>query len=169
MLPESQLAYLSLGSNLGDREGNLKKGISALHQTHLRPRRVSALFETEPVGFRDQPWFLNLVVSVETRCSPEELMARCLEIEILHGRKRSFRNGPRTLDIDLLLYGDLVVNSSRLIIPHPRMAERRFVLEPLAEIAPEVYHPVLKQTIRSLLDSCADRSLVRRYRPGKDS
>jgi 2-amino-4-hydroxy-6-hydroxymethyldihydropteridine diphosphokinase len=148
---------------------NLKMGLSSLEQPGIQPGRVSSLFETEPVGFRNQPWFLNLVLSVETRHSPEELIERCLEIEIAHGRKRSFQNSPRTLDIDILLYGDFIINSNRLIIPHPRMAERRFVLEPLAEIAPEVYHPVLKQTIRSLLDSCADSSSVRPYSPGKDA
>jgi 2-amino-4-hydroxy-6-hydroxymethyldihydropteridine diphosphokinase len=164
-----QIAYLSLGSNLGDREANLKRGISALDQPHVRPRRVSSLFETEPVGFRDQPWFLNLALSVETRYSPDELMRRCLEIEIARGRKRCFQNGPRTLDIDLLLYGDLIIHSSGLTLPHPRMAERRFVLEPLAEIAPEAYHPVLKRTVRSLLDSCGDPSSVRLYTRGKDA
>jgi 2-amino-4-hydroxy-6-hydroxymethyldihydropteridine diphosphokinase len=160
---------LSLGSNLGDREANLRLGISALDRPNLKPARISSLFETEPIGFRDQPWFLNLAVSVNTRFSPAELLELCFEIEMAQGRKRSIPNGPRTLDIDLLLYGDVVIHSANLIIPHPRLAERRFVLEPLAEIAPEAYHPVLKRTVRSLLDLCTDFSSVRPYSPGKDA
>ena len=163
------MAYIALGSNLGDRLANLENGRSALGKAGAHLKRASSLFETEPVGFLDQPWFLNRVLGVETRLSPAELLKCCQKIEIAHGRRRSFQNGPRTLDLDILLYDDIVLDDPELIIPHPRMAERRFVLEPLAEIAPEVYHPVLKKTIRCLLSLCTDPSSVHLYTPGKDA
>ncbi len=163
------IAYLSLGTNLGDRMANLKKGLAGLDEAAICPRRSSFVYETEPVGFLDQPWFLNLVLEVATTLSPAELLDSCLKVELANGRTRSFPNGPRTLDVDILLYGAIIMNESGLVIPHPRMAERRFVLEPLAEIAPEVYHPVLEKTIRSLLDACLDPSSVHLYSPGKDA
>ncbi len=156
-------AYLSLGSNLGDRAAHLEFGLSGLEAAGIRCERSSSLYETEPVGFLDQPWFLNVVVRVETRCPPSELLECCLKVERARGRRRSFQNGPRTLDIDILLYDDLVLDEPGLSVPHPRMEQRRFVLEPLAEIASGVYHPVLMKTIRSLLDSCPDPSSVRLY------
>ncbi len=158
-----------MGSNLGDRVANLEMGLTGLEGAGMRCVRPSSFFETEPVGFPDQPWFVNIAVRVDTLLPPGEMLQRCLEIELARGRRRGLKNGPRTLDIDILLYGDLVLNEPGLTIPHPRMAERRFVLEPLAEIAPEVYHPVLVKTIRSLLDSCTDPSSVRLYSPGKDA
>jgi 2-amino-4-hydroxy-6-hydroxymethyldihydropteridine diphosphokinase len=123
-------------------------------------RRVSSVYETEPVGFLNQPCFLNIAVAVETRLPPSELLARCQDIEELHGRVRSFPGAPRVLDLDILLYDDLIIDGPSLQIPHPRMTQRRFVLEPLAQIAPEAIHPVLKQTILSLLASCRDGSRV---------
>lgn len=169
LLPAMQTAYLSLGSNLGDRLANLEAGLAGLEKAGMRCGRSSSLYQTEPVGFLDQPWFVNIAVSVATCLPPGEMLRRCLEIERARGRTRSRRNGPRTLDIDILLVGSLVMEEPGLIIPHPRMAQRRFVLEPLAEIAPEVYHPVLRKTIRSLLDSCPDPSSVHLYTPGKDA
>ncbi len=160
------IAFLSAGSNLGDRKANLERAFAALQKAGAKPKRISSLFETEPVGFREQPWFLNAALEVETDLSPLGLLDVCLAIEVAEGRVRSFRNAPRTLDLDILLYGDRVMEDSRLVIPHPRLAERRFVLEPLAQLAPDLLHPVLKKSIRSLLESCPDSSTVRIYSPG---
>ncbi len=164
-----QTVYLSLGSNLGDRVANLRAGLAGLAGSGFRCERSSSYYETEPVGFHDQPWFLNIAVCAETVLAPMDLLKRCLEIELAQGRARGLRNGPRTLDIDILLYGDQAFEEPGLIIPHPRMGQRRFVLEPLAEIAPEVYHPVLMKTVLALLESCPDHSSVRLYSPGKDA
>jgi 2-amino-4-hydroxy-6-hydroxymethyldihydropteridine diphosphokinase len=150
------LAYISGGSNLGDRREHLDRAITLLAEKAGRVRKISSLYETEPVGFRDQPWFLNVALELETGLAPEELLHHCWEIENGEGRTRPFANAPRTLDLDLLLYDDLVLATPSLVVPHPRMAERRFVLEPLAEIAPDVLHPVLKATIRALAASCPD-------------
>lgn len=161
-MKHSPIAFLSLGSNLGDRIANLKAAVADLGAAGTVIRRISSVYETEPVGYLDQPWFLNIALALETSLAPRELLGRCLEIEAVHGRVRSFRGAPRTLDVDILLIGDLVVNEPGLTIPHPRMAERRFVLAPLAEIAPDVLHPVCRQTIGALLKSCADASRVAR-------
>ncbi len=151
---------------MGDRRANLERAFASLREAGARPKRVSSYFETEPVGFREQPWFLNVALEVETSLTPARLLDICLAIETAEGRVRTFLNAPRTLDLDILLYGDLVINGARLVIPHPRMAERRFVLEPLAQIAPELLHPVLQKSIRSLLESCPDSSVVRICSPG---
>ncbi len=147
--------YLSLGSNLGDRERNLREAIRMLGEAGVRTLRVSSLYETEPVDVRDQPWFLNLVVEAETELFPKQLLARIRKIEFDLGRKRVRPKGPRTADIDILLYGDSVIETGELTVPHPRLAERRFVLEPLAELAPELRHPVTRRTIRELLAGTA--------------
>ncbi len=160
------IAFLSAGSNMGDRRSNLEAALQSLGDAGVGIRRVSSYYETEPVGFRGQPWFLNVAMEVETGATPEELLEICLEIESAQGRIRSFRNAPRPLDLDILLFGDLVIESPRLVIPHPRLAERRFVLEPLSQIAPDVLHPLLKKSIRSLLDACQDSSIVRICSPG---
>ena len=154
-----QKAYISAGSNIGDRKTNLEFALKALTPETV-VKKVSSYFETEPVGYLNQPWFLNVAVEVETDFAPLELLKLCNGIEESGGRVRSFQNAPRTLDLDILLYGDLVMNDASLTIPHPRMAERRFVLEPLAQIAPDVMHPVLKQSIRQLLEACPDNSKV---------
>lgn len=138
--------YLSLGSNLGDREANLRAAIE-----HLPVLRVSPIYETEPVDYTDQPWFLNLVAEIETDLSPLELLATTSRIEKELGRVRDIPKGPRTIDIDILLCGDAVVDEPHLQIPHPRMAERRFVLAPLADLAPNLKHPLTHQTIREML------------------
>jgi 2-amino-4-hydroxy-6-hydroxymethyldihydropteridine diphosphokinase len=163
MVGARQVVYLSLGSNIGDRKANLEQALQALEISGVLRRRVSSFFETEPVGFRDQPWFLNIALEAETDLSPTTLLECCQEIETAAGRFRAFRGAPRTLDLDILLYEDFILNQSCLVIPHPRMAERRFVLEPLAQIAPEIIHPVLGKSIRSLLASCPDTSAVRLY------
>ena len=152
-------AYLSLGSNIGDREANL---LAALHR--LQPTRVSPVYETEPVDYTDQAWFLNLIAEVRTELSPRELLAKTQAIEQELGRVRTIAKGPRTIDIDILLLGDTVVRESDLEIPHPRMAERRFVLRPLADIAPDVRHPITHRSVREMLDALADTVVVRPWK-----
>ena len=125
-------------------------------------KRVSSVYETEPVGFRAQPWFLNTVVEAETALFPLQLLDRIQDIEIRMGRRRLLHQGPRTIDIDILLYGNFRIEAARLTVPHPRMAERRFVLEPLAELSPDLRHPVNHLAIRELLAATPDRSTVRR-------
>ena len=145
--------YLSLGSNVGDREGNLRKAVErlAFHDVHVL--RGSRIYETEPIDYKDQAWFLNQVVEAETALFPMQLLMRIGRVERELGRVRTRRNGPRTIDIDILFYGSAVVETARLEIPHPRMAERRFVLAPLAELAPELRHPVTQRSVRQMLES----------------
>jgi 2-amino-4-hydroxy-6-hydroxymethyldihydropteridine diphosphokinase len=157
--------YLSLGSNLGDREQNILKAIQALGPAGMRVIQLSSIFETEPVEFLGQPWFLNCVVRAETDLDPQELMNQLLGIERAMGRERREPKGPRIVDIDILLYGMSIVRMPKLQIPHPRMAERRFVLVPFAEIAPEEMHPGLNKTIAELLRETADLSQVRKLNP----
>src|SRR5882724_9349460 len=146
--------YLSLGSNIGDREHLLQSALDLLHGRDLAIRRVSPLYETEPVGFKQQRAFLNLVVEAETELFPMLLLSRIQKIEMQLGRKRTGPpKGPRTIDIDILLYGASRVHSARLEIPHPRMHERRFVLAPMADLAPDLRHPELRRTMRDLLAS----------------
>lgn len=154
--------YLSAGSNLGDREANLKYALRELENAG-KILRVSSYYETEPVGFPDQPWFLNMAIALETRLKPSGLLRACMGIEDLANRRRSFPNAPRTLDLDILFYGDSVIREKNLVIPHPRLSERKFVLEPLAEIAPDFMHPVFRQSVQSLLNACTDTSIVRLY------
>lgn len=144
--------YFSLGSNLGDREAYLRRALDALGVAGGRVLRVSSIRETEPVDVREQPKFLNLVAEAETDLFPKQLLARTQQIERELGRARTLPKGPRTIDIDILLYGNLVMDTPELTIPHPRMAERLFVLEPLAELAPELRHPATHRTVREMLD-----------------
>ncbi len=154
-------AFISAGTNLGDRKANLDFAVSSLERGGA-VERISSCFETEPVGFLEQPWFLNQAIALETHLTPSGLLELCQEIELSRGRIRTFPNAPRTLDLDILFYGNVIVHLENLIIPHPRIPERRFVLEPMAEIAPDFVHPVLKKSIRSLLEACSDPSRVRR-------
>ena len=162
ILPE--LVYLSLGSNLGDRAANLRVAIACLAKAGT-VKSKSAFYETEPVDFLDQPWFLNCVVTLETLKSPRDLLALVLAIEEELGRHRTRDKGPRTIDIDILLFGDRVVEEPGLKIPHPAMHERRFVLEPLAEIAPTVIHPLTGKAVHQLLTALPPGQRVRILRP----
>jgi 2-amino-4-hydroxy-6-hydroxymethyldihydropteridine diphosphokinase len=153
-------AFILAGSNLGDRKANLRFALASLAKAGA-VLKISSFFETEPVGFLDQPWFLNMAIALETALPPSALLSLCQKIEESCGRVRTFPNAPRTLDLDILLYGHEVINEPDLIIPHPRLPERRFALEPLAQIAPDFIHPVLNRSIRSLLETCSDQSEVR--------
>ena len=155
--------YLSLGSNVGDREGNLNSAIERLGKLG-EVVAVSSFYETEPVEFTAQPWFLNCAVKLETEKMPRQLLAGILDLERKMGRRRVQKKGPRTIDIDILLFGNSIVETEGLTIPHPAMHERRFVLEPLAEIGAEVRHPVFKQTIRELRDALPSGQAVRKLR-----
>ncbi len=153
--------YLSLGSNVGDREDHLRGAITRL-ESIARVISVSSFYETEPMEVTNQPWFLNCAVKAETTKVPKQFMAAVLEMEREMGRLRTMKKGPRTIDIDILLFGDAVVDSPEVTIPHPAMHERRFVLEPLVEIAPEARHPVFKKTVSEMLDALPGGQTVRK-------
>ena len=153
--------YLSLGSNLGDRAANLRRAIERLAALGT-VEAVSAFYETEPVELTAQPWFLNCAVKFDTERMPRQLIAGILNLEQNMGRQRIQKNGPRIIDIDILLFGTSVIDMPSLTVPHPKLHERRFVLEPLVEIAPDVRHPVFKRTMRQLRDALAPGQTVRR-------
>ena len=157
-----ELAYLSLGSNIGNREENLREAIQRIESVG-RVLSVSFVYETQPVEFTDQAWFLNCAVALETSCTPTQLMERLLEIERAMGRERILKKGPRIIDIDILLFGDAIVNTPGLKIPHPAMEQRRFVLVPLAQIARTAMHPVLGKTIQQLLHELPKGQIVRKF------
>lgn len=161
----TDIAYLSLGSNLGKREQQLRLAMQRLGGLG-RVISVSSIYDTQPVEVSDQPWFLNCAVALETDRSPQQLLSGVLAIEREMGRERSRKKGPRKIDIDILLCGQQIIHSPQLTVPHPAMHERRFVLEPLAEIAPEVRHPLLKKSINDLLAKLRDRAVVCRMAPG---
>jgi 2-amino-4-hydroxy-6-hydroxymethyldihydropteridine diphosphokinase len=158
------VAYLGLGSNLGDRLGNLRLAVASLRE-RVEVAAVSQVYETEPVGYMDQGWFLNAVAAVETSDTAEGLFSILQDVEARMGKATPFRDGPRLIDIDLLLCGDLVLDSPGLQVPHPRLHQRRFVLTPLAEIAPDAVHPVLNASIARLLDQLPVGEQVRAYAP----
>jgi 2-amino-4-hydroxy-6-hydroxymethyldihydropteridine diphosphokinase len=158
-----KIAYLSLGSNLGDRAGNLRSAIERLG-TLGKVVALSSFYETEPVEMTEQPWFLNCAVKLDTEKMPRQLLAGLLAIERQMGRHRTQYKGPRTIDIDIVLFGNSILTTADLIIPHPAMQERRFVLEPLTEIAPDVRHPTLERTIKELRDALPPGQAVRRLR-----
>ena len=156
------IVYLSLGSNVGDRANNLRTAIAALPHAGVAVKRVSSFYETEPVDLREQPWFLNCVVQAETHFEAAMLLRALREIEMKMGNTKLVPKGPRLIDMDVLLYGDETIDTPELQVPHPRMLQRRFVLVPLAEIAPHVKHPSWNGTAEQLLHSTPDQSEVRR-------
>jgi 2-amino-4-hydroxy-6-hydroxymethyldihydropteridine diphosphokinase len=163
-MPAGKLIYLSLGSNLGDRAANLARAISALPEAGVRVFRRSSLYETEPVDFLAQPWFLNCVVEAETSLMPRQLLHALQGIERSLGSTKLVARGPRIIDIDILFYGASVIRTEEMEVPHPRLEKRRFVLVPLAELAPGLRHPVLGSTIAELISATQDSSTVRLWR-----
>lgn len=159
--------FIGLGSNLGDRAGNLLLAVRAMLNAALPVVRLSSIYETEPVDVLDQPVFLNMVAELtyDAHLSPEQLLARLLKIEYALGRRRTARRDARTIDLDLLICGAHQSDTDFLTLPHPRLHLRRFVLTPLAELAPEMKHPTLNKTFCELLDELADNSRVVRWRP----
>jgi 2-amino-4-hydroxy-6-hydroxymethyldihydropteridine diphosphokinase len=155
--------YLGLGSNVGDREAHLRFAVETLRSKDVDVRKSASLYWTQPREMENQPWFLNTVLEVRTLMEPETLMRECLEIERMAGRVRDIPKGPRPLDIDILLYRDRLVDLPGLTIPHPRYRERRFVLVPMVELAPDLTDPVCGLTMNQLLDFCPDDGEVRRH------
>jgi len=162
-----QNAYVSLGSNLGDRAGFLLLAVRGMLAAGLDVIRLSSIYETQPVEYTEQPMFLNLVAELRgsTLPTPEQTLARLLRIEFALGRTRDIRLGPRTIDLDLLLFKDEQRDTEFLTLPHPRLHLRRFVLVPLSELVPNLVHPVLQQSISDLLANCEDQSTVNRWNP----
>ncbi|MFQ6002529.1 MAG: 2-amino-4-hydroxy-6-hydroxymethyldihydropteridine diphosphokinase [Candidatus Zixiibacteriota bacterium] len=153
-------AYINIGSNLGDRLGYLKEAIRKLEQSEeIDICKASSVYETQPIEYKDQPWFLNMVLELVTTFEPLNLLELLLGIENQMGRKRNKRYGPRNIDLDLLLHDNLVINSDKLTLPHPCLHQRRFVLVPLAEIAPKMVHPVLKKSVERLLEELSTDSV----------
>ena len=159
---EMKTIYLSLGSNIGQREQMLQSALDLLHCRDLAIRRVSPVYETEPVDYLDQPWFLNCVVEGESESQPLDLLHALRAIEARLGSQKAFAKGPRLLDIDILLFGDQSIDTPELQVPHPRMLARKFVLAPLAEIAPHLKLPQWAGTVTELLSATSDRSRITR-------
>lgn len=159
-------AYVGLGSNLGDRAGNLVLAVRGMMEASLCVTRLSSVYETEAVSEIRQPPFLNMVAEIGNSLpTPQQMLARLLRIEFALGRTREVKDGPRTIDLDLLMYGEVESDTEFLKLPHPCLHERRFVLEPLVEIAPRLVHPTLKRSAVELLESLGDKSAVKRWGP----
>jgi 2-amino-4-hydroxy-6-hydroxymethyldihydropteridine diphosphokinase len=156
-----RVVYIAMGSNVGDRAGMLERAIAAMKSAGIRVLRQSSVYVTEPVDAPGQAWFLNAVVEAETSLLPLQLLHALLRIERELGRRRITPHGPRTIDLDILFYGSSVIRSRELEVPHPRLPERRFVLVPLVQIAPEFRHPGLHKSVTQLLADTPDRSEVR--------
>jgi 2-amino-4-hydroxy-6-hydroxymethyldihydropteridine diphosphokinase len=161
----TKTVYLSLGSNIGGRARNLQAALDRLAAPDLRVVRASPIYETEPVEYTAQRWFLNLVAEAATELLPVQLLLRIGRVERALGRVRSVPKGPRTIDIDILFYGRTIVRTAKLEIPHPRMAERRFVLAPLADLAPDLRHPVTGKTVHEMLEAAPQQAVRRLVTP----
>ena len=159
--------YLGVGSNLGDKQGNIRKALDLL-QEKCEVRAVSSLYNTEPVGFADQDWFLNGAVKIETELAPGELRFFLRSIEERLGKKNIRKNGPRTIDLDILFYGNRTIDEVGLTIPHPRLHERLFVLAPLEEICPDFVHPLLNRSVRELKSRLKDKHKVKKLSAGSE-
>lgn len=156
----TKTVYLGLGSNIGDRERYLERAVEELASDDLRITRVSPLYETEPVEFTGQAWFLNQAVEASTELFPMQLLGRVARVERALGRVRTVPKGPRTIDIDILFFGRAIVRAAKLEIPHPAIAERRFVLVPLADLAPDLRHPITRKTVREMRDAAPPAKVV---------
>ena len=156
------IVYLGLGSNVGNREEHLRSAIRGLPEYGIDIIRCASVYSTEPLEVLDQPWFLNTVLEANTSLSPDELLAACLAVESENHRMRDQHKGPRTLDIDILFCGDTIIHKPGLTVPHPSFSSRRFVLVPLAEIAPDFVDPLSRKTLRQLLAECSDTATVTR-------
>lgn len=156
--------FVGIGSNLGDKEGNIRNAIN-LMKGKCRILKLSSLYETEPVGYENQDWFLNCVAEIETKLNPNELLEFLQSIEKKLGRVKTIKNGPRIIDLDILFYGDKIIKEDSLTVPHPRLHERLFVLEPLKEIAPEIVHPVLGKSIREFHSALDGKEAVKLVKP----
>jgi 2-amino-4-hydroxy-6-hydroxymethyldihydropteridine diphosphokinase len=154
--------YLSLGSNLRDRQENIRQALELLEHKGVRILQVSSFYETEPLYIVDQPWFLNVAAEVQSELAPQSFFELLQQVELSLGRERKVRFGPRTIDIDILFYGNELFDHSALQIPHPRLQERKFVLVPMAELAPDFIHPVLKKSMSELLKKCSDSSKIKK-------
>ena len=163
-MTEPVAVLLGLGSNLGERDQNLRNGVALLTES-LEIRETSSIYETEPWGYADQPRFLNMVCRALTDMSPEDLLDLCKRVERQVGREPTFRYGPRILDVDILAYGDQIIDTPALKVPHPGLHERAFVLVPLAEIAPDWEHPDLRETVTELLHGVSEAEGVRLWEP----
>ncbi len=154
--------YLAVGSNIGDRKENLQRAAVLLEEAGVTITKVSGIYETEPVDYLDQPWFLNGVLEAETTLAPRELLKAMRAIETAMGSKKVFAKGPRLIDLDILLYGEQTINVPELQVPHPRMLDRKFVMVPLVEIAPKLRHRSWNLTAEEILANSTDRSVVRK-------
>jgi len=155
--------YLALGSNIGDREANLREALRLLTESGIQILKISSIYETEPVDYLDQPWFLNAVLEAQTDLPAALLLITLRQIESQMGSKKPFAKGPRLIDLDILLYGNETIDTPELQVPHPRMLQRNFVLAPLAEIAPTLRHPAWSASAADLLAHSPDESIVRRF------
>lgn len=164
-LNRMKTAYLSLGANLGDRVENIRKALDLLKEAGVKVRRVSSFYKTEPVEFRAQPWFVNCAAEVATDLMPMQLLKAAKSVERAFGRRSGIPKGPRPMDIDILFYESAIVHSAQLTIPHERLAERKFVLIPLRELAPELRHPATQRTVLEMFQETSDTSHVIKLRP----